>query len=92
MTWSCARVPDSLRSVDRRDQQLLRRIGRNLAAERARHDLTQEQVAHRMGTSMQQYSRMERGEHDSGITKFVRSARAIGMPLDRLFEGVDDIA
>lgn len=64
-------------------------IGRNLAAERVRHGLTQEQVAHRMGTSMQQYSRMERGEHDSGISKFVHSARAIGMPLDRLFDGID---
>ena len=76
--------------MDRRDQQLLKQIGRNLAAERARHGLTQEQVAHRMGVSMQQYSRMERGEHDSGVTKFVYAGRAIGMPLDRLFEGLRD--
>ena len=75
--------------MERRDQQLLHRIGRNLAAERARQGLTQEQVAYRMGVSMQQYSRMERGEHDSGITKFVHAGRAIGMQLDRLFDGLD---
>jgi hypothetical protein len=39
---------------------------------------------------MQQYSRMERGQHDTGITKFVNAAHAIGMPLERLFDGLDD--
>jgi transcriptional regulator with XRE-family HTH domain len=74
--------------VDRRDQDILRRIGRNLAAERARADLTQEQVAARLGMQMQQYSRMERGQHDTGITKFVHAAAAIGMPIERLFDGL----
>lgn len=64
------------------------RIGRNLAAERARADLTQDEVASRIGMQMQQYSRMERGQHDTGITKYVHAARAIGVSPDRLFDGL----
>lgn len=75
--------------MDRRDRDILIRIGRNLAAERARADLTQDEVASRLGMQMQQYSRMERGEHDTGITKYVGAARAIGMPFARLFDGLD---
>jgi transcriptional regulator with XRE-family HTH domain len=75
--------------VDRIDQDILVRLGRNLAAERARRDLTQDDVATRIGMQMQQYSRMERGQHDTGITKYVRAARAIGMPLTSLFDGLE---
>ncbi len=74
------------------DEDILQRIGRNLAAERTRTDLTQDQVASRLGMRMQQYSRMERGQHDTGITKYVHAARAIGMPLARLFDGISDEA
>ncbi len=75
--------------MDRRDATLLSAIGRNLAAGRARADLTQEQVAERIGMLGQQYQRMERGRHDTGVTKFVHAARAIGMPLAELFHGLD---
>jgi DNA-binding XRE family transcriptional regulator len=77
-------------AVDLTDQQLLIDIGRNLAAERARRGLSQEQVARSMGVLMQQYSKMERGEHDTGITKYVRAARAIGVPVSALFHGLDE--
>jgi transcriptional regulator with XRE-family HTH domain len=76
--------------VDRIDQDILVRLGRNLAAERARRDLTQDDVATRIGMQMQQYSRMERGQHDTGITKYVRAARAIDMPLAELFAGFEE--
>ena len=63
-------------------------IGRNIRAERARAGLLQEEVAHlaQMGTA--QLARMERGEVDSGITKYVRVARALGVPVTVLFQGV----
>lgn len=79
-------------AVEREDQHLLTAIGRNLAAGRVRADLTQEQVARTIGMLGQQYQRMERGRHDTGITKFVHAARAIGMPLSELFHGLDDTA
>ena len=74
--------------MDPRDSELLVAIGRNLAAGRARADLTQEQVAQLIGMLGQQYQRMERGRHDTGLTKYVHAARAIGMPISELFHGL----
>ena len=85
LPWSIDVAGVSLCVVDRRDSQLLIAIGRNLAAGRARADLTQEQVAREIGMLGQQYQRMERGRHDTGISKYVHAARAIGMPLAELF-------
>ena len=76
--------------MDWSDHELLVTIGRNLTAERKRRGLTQEQVAQRINMSMQQYSRIERGEHDTGITKYVRAADAIEMPLIELFRGLTE--
>ncbi|MCW2925472.1 MAG: hypothetical protein JWM98_2876 [Thermoleophilia bacterium] len=76
--------------MEHRDQMILRRLGQNLHAERSRNSLTQEQVADRMGVKVTQYSRMERGEHDTGITKFLKAAWAIGMTPDDLFRRLED--
>ena len=75
--------------MDRRDANTLYLLGRNLAAERTRRGLTQEQVAHQLDMPMQQYSRMELGRHDTGVTKYVNAAHAIGVPVARVFEGVE---
>jgi len=75
--------------VDHRDQLILRRLGRNLAAERQRNDLTQEQVADRMDVKVTQYSRMERGEHDTGMSKYLKAMWAIGMTPDQLLFKLD---
>lgn len=88
LPWSAGARRVSLWGVDRRDSDLLIAIGRNLAAGRARADLTQEQVAQEIGMLGQQYQRMERGRHDTGVTKYVHAARAIGMPLAELFHGL----
>ncbi len=76
--------------MQHRDQMILRRLGRNLVAERKRHGLTQEQGADRMGVKVTQYSRMERGEHDTGITKYLKAAWAIGMTPDELLHKLED--
>ena len=76
--------------MEHRDQMILRRLGRNLAAERQRNALTQEEVASRMGVQTTQYARMEQGLHDSGITKFVKAAWAIGMTPNELFHKLED--
>lgn len=76
--------------MDARDSQLLEKVGSNLKAERARRDLTQEAVARLSGLSPTQIARMERGENDSGISKYVRVAVAIGITPADLFFDVSD--
>jgi transcriptional regulator with XRE-family HTH domain len=67
---------------------LLERIGANLRAERVRRHLTQEAVARRSGLGVTQLARMERGETDTGISKYLRVAAAVGIePID-LFHGI----
>lgn len=68
---------------------LLVQIGRNIRAERSRRDLTQETVARLAGMAPTQVARIERGETDSGITKYLRLAQAIGIKPADLFYGVE---
>jgi transcriptional regulator with XRE-family HTH domain len=68
--------------------ELLERIGSNLRAERVRRHMTQEAVARRSGLGVTQLARMERGETDSGISKYLRVAAAIGIDPPELFHGV----
>lgn len=75
--------------MDHAEAQLLVQIGRNIRAERARRDLTQEGLARRAGLAPTQVARMERGETDSGVSKYLRLAAAIGMTPADLFYGVD---
>lgn len=70
--------------------ELLARIGANLRAERVRRNLTQEAVAGRSGLGVTQLARMERGETDSGISKYVRVAAAIGIHPAELFHGLPE--
>ncbi|HVX54705.1 helix-turn-helix transcriptional regulator [Nocardioides sp.] len=67
---------------------LLERIGSNLRAERVRRHLTQEAVARRSGMGVTQVARMERGETDSGISKYLRVAAAIGIEPTELLHGI----
>jgi len=68
--------------------QVLRLVGRNIRAERARRDLTQEGLAHAAGIGVAQLARMERGETDSGLSKYVVVARTLGVDLALLLQGV----
>lgn len=76
--------------MEHRDQMILRKVGRNLKAERARRDLTQETVARKSGMYTTQIARMERGETDTGITKYLKVAWAIEMDPALLFTGLTD--
>lgn len=67
---------------------VLRRVGRNIKAERARRELTQEGLAHLAGIGVAQLARMERGETDSGLTKYVSVARALDVSPDLLLQGL----
>lgn len=67
---------------------VLRHVGRNIKAERARRELTQEALAHAVGIGVAQLARMERGESDSGLTSYVRVARALDVEPALLLQGV----
>ena len=69
---------------------VLRQVGRNLKAERARRELTQEALAHLAGIGVAQLARMERGESDSGLTKYVKTAQALGIDPGVLLQGVSE--
>jgi len=75
--------------MDQTDAATLVKIGRNIRAERSRRDLTQEALARKAGLALTQVARMERGETDSGISKYLRLAAAIGMQPADLFYGVE---
>ncbi len=70
-------------------KDVLRQVGRNLKAERARREWTQEALAHEAGIGVAQVARMERGELDSGITKYIRVARALGVSPASLLLGIE---
>lgn len=74
---------DSTRSRD-----ILRQVGRNIRAERARRDVTQEGLAHLAGIGISQIARMERGETDGGLTKYVAVAYALDIDPAVLLQGV----
>lgn len=76
--------------MDTTDAKILQQVGLNLKAERSRRDLTQEAVARLSGLGPTQIARMERGETDTGISKYLRVARAIGMNPADLFFGMSD--
>lgn len=69
-------------------RDLLQRIGRNIKAERARSGKRQDEVAHNAGLAVAQYARMERGEVDSGVSRYVRVAQALEVPVTALFQGI----
>lgn len=67
---------------------VLKRIGRNIRAERARREMTQEALAHASGVAVAQVARMERGESDTGISKYVLVARAMNVSPALLLQDV----
>jgi transcriptional regulator with XRE-family HTH domain len=52
-------------------------FGRNLRRIRERHDLTQEEVAHRSGVHATEVSRIETGKRDPRVSTLERLAKAL---------------
>ncbi len=67
----------------------LKPIGRNLKAERVRMGLKQEDVANATGLVTAQVARMERGEVNAGLTKWIDVAHAVGVDVATLLRGVE---
>ena len=63
-----------------------REVGARLRAVRLDRDLTQEQLAERVGIDSKTVSRAENGRHTITIDLVARFARALGVPSWRLFK------
>ncbi len=73
-------------------QTLAREIAWLLIRYRIDHDLTQEQLAQRAGTSHSQIARIESGRHMPSVTSLGKIAAALGLSLRIRFEASDDPA
>jgi transcriptional regulator with XRE-family HTH domain len=76
-------------AMDREAARILVIVGDNIRAERSRRGLSQEQLARMTGLGTTQIARMERGESDSGISRHVRVAWALGIAPGVLFQDLD---
>lgn len=68
----------------------MRRIGQNLAAARRARGLRQSDIAERMRIPTSQYARLERGEHESGIVKYLDAYWAINMAPEELLHRLEE--
>ena len=77
---------------DPRDERAVRLIGQNIRRWRRGLEQSQDALALRAGLSNQSViSKLELGERESLVTKYLRAAIALDMPIDKLFEGVEDL-
>lgn len=76
--------------MDRETARIIQLVGANLRAERTRRGMTQEQLARETGYGTTQIARMERGEADTGIAKYVHVAWRLGVSPRVLFHDLDE--
>lgn len=72
-----------------RTQFIVRRLGRNLREARRARGLRQADVAGRMQIEPSQYARLERGEHESGVVKYLDAYWALEMAPDELLHRLE---
>lgn len=66
------------------EKNQIRAVGRQIAAERTKVEMSQEALAERAGISRKSLSRYEQGERDATLGTLVSIADALGMPLTQL--------
>jgi transcriptional regulator with XRE-family HTH domain len=75
--------------TDHRTRYIVRRLGENLRAARTTRGLRQADVASRMRIEPSQYARLERGEHESGVVKYLDAAWALEMAPEEFFHRLE---
>lgn len=65
-------------------------VGANIRKLRGEHDLTLQELASKLGMSHQQLQKYETGSNRVSAGVLYVMARAFSVPVDALFEGVDD--
>jgi transcriptional regulator with XRE-family HTH domain len=64
-------------------------IGRNIAEARRRAGLSQAELGFELHSASQEISRLEAGRTCPRLTTLLRVARAIGVPLADLLQGIE---
>ena len=67
-------------------KQLIYQLGQNIKAQRMAQKISQERLALMIGTDQAVIARIEAGTQNSGISKYIRIADALGMPLYDLID------
>lgn len=67
------------------------RLGKNVAALRARRDLTQEKLAEKVGVSARYIQNVEAGEYFPSLPKLVRLRATLRCDWNELFAGCDKV-
>jgi putative transcriptional regulator len=80
-------VPDD---ADKADQQLdearLHRLGNNIRAERARKNMTQQQLANQIGVHKQTVLHIEAGDTGTSVLNIWHIADTLGLDITDLFQ------
>lgn len=76
--------------MSHRRKYIARMAARNLRAARAERGLSQDEVARRMRVKPTQYARLERGEHDSGLSLWLDAMWALELEPGQLLQKLDE--
>lgn len=63
-------------------------LGRNIRYWRQKRNLTQEQLAHRAGLTLNFVGQVERGKRGLSAKSLHRLSHALGVPIQKLYEGI----
>ena len=78
-------MPISIADLDEID----RNIGRNIRFQRLRRELSQAQLAARLGISYQQLQKYERGINRISASRLLLISQALAVPVATLFDCLD---
>lgn len=78
-------------ALEVRDKRALQQLGANIRAERARRGWSQEELGRATDLGQQAISDFENAKVEGGATRYVRIAVALGVPIARLYEGIDGL-
>ena len=70
-------------------QDALKLLGERVAKLRRERDLTQEELAEKMGVSRNHIADIELGTRNTGVWSFLLMARALDVPPSELFRSFD---
>lgn len=81
----------SCMELEPRDARVLKAVGMRIRLARTERGWSQEELAHQAGIRHQSLiSPLERGQTRSRLDMYVRIARALDLPLEQLFGGLDE--
>lgn len=73
----------------KRDDALLRLLGKIIAAKRQELGISQEELAHRSSINRTYLGDIERGARNLAILNFIKIAKGLGMTPSKLLEAVE---